>query len=77
VKDIRARRNSCAAYAKAEVRGGFQVAVTADLVDFRPDVDRAYLANAHALGRLWPARTREQRRWPKVTPGRGADIIRR
>lgn len=50
VKAIQERRGSRGAYAKAEARGGFNVEITPDLVDFLGEVDTAYLATANAAG---------------------------
>jgi len=50
VKAIQERRGSRGAYANLEARGGFNVEITPDLVDFLGDVDTAYLATANAAG---------------------------
>lgn len=50
VKAIQERRGSRAAYAKAEARGGFNVEITPDLVDFLAEIDTAYLATANTAG---------------------------
>jgi predicted pyridoxine 5'-phosphate oxidase superfamily flavin-nucleotide-binding protein len=50
VKDIQSRRGSRKIYEKIEARGGFQTAITGDLVAFLAAVDTAYLATASADG---------------------------
>jgi uncharacterized protein len=50
VKAVQTRRGSRGAYAKREAAGGFQTAITPDLVEFLSAVDTAYLATANAEG---------------------------
>ncbi len=50
VKAIQSRKGSRAAYAKMEERGGWQTAITPDLVAFIADVRSFFLATANADG---------------------------
>ncbi len=50
VKQVQAERGSRAAYARVERGGGFETAVTGDLVDFLAQIDTAFLATASADG---------------------------
>ena len=50
VKAVQSRRHSRDAYARLEAQGGFQTAITPDLVAFLAEVDTAYLATSNASG---------------------------
>jgi predicted pyridoxine 5'-phosphate oxidase superfamily flavin-nucleotide-binding protein len=50
VKAVQEARGSRAAYARAEARGGFERAVTAELADFLSVIETAFLATASADG---------------------------
>ncbi|WOJ90502.1 pyridoxamine 5'-phosphate oxidase family protein [Methylocapsa polymorpha] len=50
VKAIQERRGSRSAYAKTELRGGFNVEITPALSAFLSEIDTAYLATASAVG---------------------------
>jgi uncharacterized protein len=51
VKAVQERRGSRSGYARVEARGGFETAVTEELIRFVADRDSAYLATASAAGR--------------------------
>jgi uncharacterized protein len=51
VKAVQERRGSRSGYARVEARGGFEAAVTEELIRFVADRDSAYLATASAAGR--------------------------
>ena len=50
VKAMQSRRGSREAYARMEVRGGFQTKITPELIAVLAEVDTAYLATANAAG---------------------------
>lgn len=51
VKAVQARRGSRTAYARMEARGGgFETAITQELLEFLAEVDTAYLATTNAAG---------------------------
>jgi uncharacterized protein len=50
VKAVQSCKGSRRAYARVEAEGGFETAVTEELVAFLADVDTAYLATASARG---------------------------
>jgi len=50
VKAVQSQRGSRRAYARVEAQGGFETAVTPELVGFLAEVDTAYLATASAAG---------------------------